>query len=312
MTRRRLLLAGVAAACSTTAWAAGAEQSVPNSSGSAPPRIDVPADACDSHHHIYDARFPVSPHWHQGFPPGATVADYRLLQRRLGTARSVVVQPSTYGVDNRCLVDALAQLGPASRGVAVVDPEVADAELRALTDARVCAVRVNFVSAQTWGTTTTDILATLAKRVGPFGWHVQILMTGEQIAAHEDAIKALPTPVVIDHLGRIPEPDGVRHPGFAAVRRLLDGGRTWVKLTEPYEDSKLGPPYADASEVARAYVRAAPERVLWGTDWPHPTQRGTKPDDALLLDLLADWAPDAATRRRILVDNPAELFGFGG
>ena len=115
---------------------------------------------------------------------------------------------------------------------------------------------------------------------------------------------------MVDHLGRIPEPDGLRHPGFAAVRRLLDRGRTWVKLTEPYEDSTLGPPYADTGEVARAYVRAAPERVLWGTDWPHPTQRGAKPDDALLLDLLAGWAPDDATRRRILVDNPAELFGF--
>ena len=118
------------------AVAAGAEQAVPNSAGSAPPRLDAPADACDCHHHIYDGRFPVSPHWHQGFPPGATVSDYRLLQRRLGTTRSVVVQPSTYGVDNRCLVDALGQLGPASRGVAVVDTEVQDSELRALTDGR--------------------------------------------------------------------------------------------------------------------------------------------------------------------------------
>jgi predicted TIM-barrel fold metal-dependent hydrolase len=238
------------------------------------------------------------------------VSDYRLLQRRLGTTRSVVVQPSTYGSDNRCLVDALGQLGPASRGVAVVEPDVEDAELRALTDAGIRAVRVNFVSPQSWGTTTPEILATLARRVSPFGWHVQILMTADQIASHEGAIKALPTAVVIDHLGRIPGAEGVRHPGFAAVRRLLDGGRTWIKVTEPYEDSKLGPPYADTSEVAKAYIQAAPQRVLWGTDWPHPTQRGTKPDDALLLDLLADWAPDEATRQRILVDNPAELFGF--
>jgi predicted TIM-barrel fold metal-dependent hydrolase len=135
-------------------------------------------------------------------------------------------------------------------------------------------------------------------------------MTGEQIAVHEGAIRALPTKVVIDHLGRIPEPGGIHHPGFTAVRRLLDGGRIWVKLTEPYEDSKLGPPYADTGEVARAYVQAAPERLLWGTDWPHPTQRDAKPNDALLLDLLGDWAPDETTRRRILVDNPVELFGF--
>jgi D-galactarolactone isomerase len=306
---RRSVLAGMLA-CSTPAWAAGVDQVVPNTTGSAPPRLDVPAEACDCHHHIYDGRFAVSPHWRQGFPPGATVADYRLLQRRLGTRRSVVVQPSTYGIDNRCLVDALGQLGAASRGVAVVDTEVGDSELRMLAGVRVRAIRVNFVSPQTWGTTTAEMLTTLAKRVNPLGWHVQLLMTGDQIVAHESVIRSLPTQVVIDHLGRIPQPNGMKHPAFAAVRRMLDGGRTWVKVTEPYEDSKLGPPYADSSEVARAYVQAAPERILWGTDWPHPTQRSTKPDDALLVDLLADWAPDERTRRRILVENPAQLFGF--
>jgi D-galactarolactone isomerase len=306
---RRGFLASVAA-YSASAWAGGVEQEVPNSAGSAPPALNAPANACDCHHHIYDGRFAVSPHWKQGFPPGATVSDYKLLQRRLGTARSVIVQPSTYGVDNRCLVDALGQLGPSSRGVAVVDTEVQDTELKMLTDAGVRAVRVNFVSPQTWGTTTPEILATLGRRVAAFGWHVQILMTGEQIVAHESGIRSLPTKVVVDHLGRIPEPGGVGHPGFAAVRRLLHTGRIWVKLTEPYEDSKLGPPYMDTSEVARAYVKAAPERLLWGTDWPHPTQRTTKPDDAQLLDLLAEWAPDENTRQRILVDNPAELFGF--
>jgi predicted TIM-barrel fold metal-dependent hydrolase len=308
ITRRGFLAS--AAAYSTIAWAGGVEQRVPNSGGSAPPNLDVPANACDCHHHIYDERFPVSPHWRQGFPPGATVSDYKLLQRRLGTSRSVVVQPSTYGVDNRCLMDALRQLGPGSRGVAVVDTEIQDAELRALSEAGVRAIRVNFVSPQTWGTTTLEIMASLGRRVARFGWHVQILMTADQIAAYESAIRSLPTKVVIDHLGRIPEPDGIRHPGFSALRRLLDTGRVWVKLTEPYEDSRVGPPYSDTTEVARAYVQAAPERLMWGTDWPHPTQRGAKPDDALLLDLLTEWAPDETKRRRILVDNPAELFGF--
>ena len=121
-------------------------------------------------------------------------------------------------------------------------------------------------------------------------------MTGDQIFTYEGVIRSLPAKVVIDHLGRIAQPDGTKHPAFAAVRRMLDEGRTWVKVTEPYEDSKLGPPYADSSEVARAYVQARPERILWGTDWPHPTQRSTKPDDALLLDLLADWAPDRTRR----------------
>src|SRR4051812_42444977 len=248
--KRRDFLAGVTAlgAGASRTVAAGAEQAVPNSTGSAAPGLNAPPDACDCHHHIYDGRFPVSPHWHQGFPPGATVSDYRLLQRRLGTTRSVVVQPSTYGVDNRCLVDALGQLGPASRGVAVVDTAGGEAELRRLTGAAVRAVRVNFVSAQTWGTTTPEILASLARRVSPFGWHVQILMTSDQIAAHESAIRALPTPVVIDHLGRIPGPDGVRHPGFAAVRRLLGTGRGWGQGSEPPAGRKTRAPYADTSE----------------------------------------------------------------
>jgi hypothetical protein len=142
---RRAFLAG-AAAYSSDAWAGGTEQQVPNSAGSAPPILDVPANACDCHHHIYDERFPVSPHWRQGFPPGATVSDYKLLQRRLGTIRSVVVQPSTYGVDNRCLVDALRQLGPASRGVAVVDTAAQNAGLQVLTDQEfVPSVSISFL-----------------------------------------------------------------------------------------------------------------------------------------------------------------------
>lgn len=311
MNRRELLIAAAAVAgYARRAQAKGRDVTVPNSSGSAPPKFVAPQNACDCHHHIYDGRFPVSPHWKQGFPEGATVADYRLLQQRLGTTRSVAVQPSTYGIDNRCLVDALGQLGANARGVAVVDPSVSDEELGSLTKAGVRAVRVNFVSPQTWGKTTPDILNTLARKISAFGWHAQILMTGEQITEHESIIRDLPCDVVIDHLGRIPEPDGMAHPGYAAVRRLLDNGRTWIKVTEPYEDSKLGAPYADTGKVAASYVKAAPERVLWGTDWPHPTQRSTKPDDALLLDLLVDWAGDNRIVERILVGNPEKLFGF--
>ncbi len=302
---------GASIICQTTAVALGVEQEVPNSSGAKPPKLVAPPNACDSHHHIYDGRFPVSPHWSQGFPAGATVADYRLLQKRLGMTRSVVVQPSTYGVDNRCLIDALQQLGHQARGVAVIDTTAEDASLSEMSAVGVCAIRVNFISAQTWGKTTTGLLETLARRVDKFGWHIQILMTGAQIAEYENVMRALPNRVVIDHLGRIPEPEGVTHPGFAAVHRLIDTGRVWVKLTEPYEDSKVGPPrYSDSGAVARAYIQASPERTLWGTDWPHPTQRDTKPDDATLLDLLSDWVPSEASQQRILVTNSAELFGF--
>jgi D-galactarolactone isomerase len=288
----------------------GTEQAVPYSSGSRPPKVAAPANACDCHHHIYDIRFPVSPHWKSGMPQDATVEAYRLLQKRIGTRRSVVVQPSTFGVDNRCLLDALAKFGPAARGVAVVDTSVSDAELQRLAGAGVRGIRVNFVSPQSWGVTSTDMLETLARRVNDLGWHVQILMLGDHIAANESVLQRLPTPLVVDHLGRIPQPAGVNHPGFATLRRLLDKGRTWVKLSEPYEDTKVGPPtYSDSSSLARAFVKAAPERMLWGSDWPHPTQKD-KPDDALLFDLLVDSTPDESTRRRILVDNPQALYGF--
>jgi D-galactarolactone isomerase len=150
----------------------------------------------------------------------------------------------------------------------------------------------------------------LAKRVHGFGWHVQLHMLADQIAAHEALLRRLPTPIVIDHLGRLPQPAGIAHPAFAVIRRLLDQGRTWIKLTGAYLNTQVGPPgYADTLPIARAYVEAAPERMVWGSDWPHPTEQH-KPDDAALLDLLADWAPDESQRQRILVDNPARLYGF--
>jgi hypothetical protein len=163
------------------------------------------------------------------------------------------------------------------------------------------------------GATTIEMLEPLSKRVDALGWHVQIHMLGDQILQTQNLLQRLPTRIVFDHLARIPQPAGVDHPAFAFVRKLIDKGRTWVKLSSAYQDSKAGPPaYADVSEVAQAYVKAAPERMVWGSDWPHPTEKtDAKPDDAILFDLLADWAPDEAVRNRILVDNPAALYRFG-
>ena len=308
MVSRRSLLAGGALALAGLRGATA--QAVPNSAGTKPPRLQAPALACDSHHHIYDARFPASPHWRGGRPDGATVADYRLLMAKLGIRRHVVVQPSTYGSDNRCLLDALVQFGQEARGIVVIDDDVELARLREMDQLGVRGVRVNFLSAQSWGETTVERLQRTAARIAPLGWHVQILMSGEQIARHEAALAALPVPVVIDHLGRIPQPAGLDHPGARALLRLLAAGNTWIKLSEPYADTLQGAPdYADTSLLARAYLEAAPHRTLWGSDWPHPTEK-IKPDDAVLFDLLASWAPDAALRERILVDNPAALFGF--
>jgi predicted TIM-barrel fold metal-dependent hydrolase len=257
--------------------------------------------------HIYDSRFPFAANAVLR-PADAHVDDYKLLQKRLRTTRNVVVQPSSYGTDNRCTLDAVEQIGPTARAVAVVDTSVSDAELKRLAKAGVRGIRFNLVQA---GATTVEMLEPLSKRVNELGWHVQIHMLGDQIVQIQDVLQRLPSPIVFDHMGRIPASASISHPAFATISKLIDKGRTWVKLSSAYQDSKVGPPsYADVMGLAQAYVKAAPERMLWGSDWPHPTVKETKPDDAVLLDLLADWAPDERTRRRILVENPEALYGF--
>ena len=154
------------------------------------------------------------------------------------------------------------------------------------------------------------MLETLAERVEKLGWHVQVLMTGDQIVAMENVLQRLPVPIVIDHLARIPQPAGAGHPAFAAVLRLLDTGKVWVKLSGAYMDTKAGPPgYDDLTKLAQEFVKAAPERMLWGSDWPHPTEV-EKPDDGVLFDLLLKWVADETTRSKILVKNPAALYDF--
>jgi D-galactarolactone isomerase len=287
---------------------AGHAEVVPWSAGTEQPKLKAPPTACDCHMHIYDHRFPVAPTATLR-PADATVDDYRLLQKRIGTTRNVVVTPSTYGTDNACTLDAMAKLGASARGVAVVDTSVTDAELKRLNDLGVRGIRFNLVQS---GATTIDMLEPLSKRVDDLGWHVQIHMLGDAIVENADLLQRLPTPIVFDHMGRIPEPAGVDHPSFALVLKLLAQGRAWVKLSGAYMQTKTGSPaFADVSKVARAYVKAAPERLVWASDWPHPTEKpDAKPDDAILFDLMADWAPDEAVRNRILVENPVALYGF--
>lgn len=280
-----------------------------HSSGSAAPHLVVPPGACDCHMHIYSDDFAPSPHWKR-VPPHAPVDAYRCLQRRLGTTRTVIVQPSTYGIDNRCTLAALKALGPSTRAVVVVDTDVTADTLHQMDRLGVRGVRVNFVTPQSWGETTKERLVATAERICALGWHLQLFALSEQIAALESTLRALPVPLVIDHLARVPQPAWQQEPGYLAVRRLIEQGNTWIKLSGAYMDTLSGPPaYADVSGLARSLVAAAPERMVWGTDWPHPTARIT-PDDAVLLDLLLAWADDDAIRRRILVDNPERLYGF--
>lgn len=285
-------------------------QPVPHSVGLDRPAPALPADACDSHMHIFDPRFAASPHWKRQ-PPRAEVAAYRLLQQRLGTSRTVVVNPSTYGTDNACTLDALAQLGEQARGVAVVAEDVTDDELDRLAAQRVCGLRVNFVTPQSWGVTTPRMLTTLARKVARLGWHIQVFVHPEQLVELEPVLAVLPVPLVIDHMARIDPAEGADAAAFAAARRLLDGGNTWMKLSGVYMRSRDGAPaYRDAFALGRALVEAAPERLVWGSDWPHTTETPGTVDDAALANVLAAWCGDEAVRRRILVDNPAKLYGF--
>ncbi|MFK0005370.1 amidohydrolase family protein [Paenarthrobacter sp. NPDC090522] len=316
LTRRTLVrgaLAGVALAAggAVSAQAAGPEQA-PFSAGSGRAAYRVPGQATDCHMHIFDPdRFPY-PLPTTTPPPKATVSEYRLLQRRTGTKRTVVVTLSNYSTDNRCTLDAIAQLGRKdARGVAVIDTSFSDAQLRELDEGGIRGIRFNLTRP---GGAGAELIRPLAERVSALGWHVQIHMTADGILENLSRISDLPTELVIDHMGRIPGATGTSHPAYAAILGLIDAGHTWVKLSGVYHESPVGPPsYSDRAAVGAAFAQAAPERLLWGSDWPHPTaSRGEvpMPDDAAMLDLLASWVPRQQDRKRILVDNPETVYGF--
>ncbi len=279
--RRRVMKTAGAMALVAAAGAVRSEQAfaqqVPWSSGTESPKLKAPANACDCHMHIYDAKYPTDPKATLK-PADALVADYKLLQKRIGASRNVVVTPSTYGTDNRVTLDAIAQIGPTARGVAVVDATVTDAELKRLNGLGIRGIRFNLVQA---GATTAEMIEPLSRRVNDLGWHIQIHMKGEQIAGIEDLLLRVPSPIVFDHLGRLAQPNALDNPGFKTISKLIDKGRTWVKLSGAYVDTKVGPPtYSDTVAVARAYIKAAPERMVWASDWPHPTEKDKPRSDA--------------------------------
>ena len=267
-----------------------------------------PTHACDTHIHIYDPDAPLAPTAVAPPPPGS-LADYRAVQARLGLGRAVVVQPSAYGTDNRVTVAAVAALGAeAARGIAVVEAITPDADLDRLTAAGIVGARFLMLPG---GAIGWDQLDRIAARVNEHGWHVQLQMDGRLLPDREAQILRWPGTVVIDHVGKFLVPVAPDRPGVRCLQRLLGTGRVWVKLSAPYEVSRSGPPdYADVGRIARALVATAPERMLWASNWPHPSAQSAPPDDAGLLALLEDWAGDAATRERILVDNPARLYRF--
>jgi len=273
------------------------------------PKVKAPPGATDCHFHIFGTleRYPLSP-GRSYDPVEAGIEAYLAMAATLGLQRMVVVQASIYGTDNACTLDAVERLGrDRACAVAVVDDSFDADALSALDRRGVRGVRFNAVSGNG---TPLEQLETLAQRIAPLGWHLQLYAHGAQLPALAERLLRLPVPVVIDHMGQVPTSGGLDSPAFQALVRLLRSGRCWVKLSG-YRIAASGPPYADVLTPARALIAAAPERCVWGTDWPHPHLEGRPmPDDGMLLDLLGEWAPEPAQQRRILVDNPAALYGF--
>lgn len=283
---------------------------VPNSAGCARPTLQVPMNACDAHLHIYDEKFPQTVDAAAALDK-ATVSEYRLLQQRLGTTRAVIVTPRSYGTDNRVTVDAIAQLGiNNARGVAVLRTDATDLTLKELDRAGVRGLRFSLYTPKN-AAASFDMIEPLARRIHSLGWHLQLHLTADQFVEHAQMLERLPCPIVIDHMGRLPQPVGLAHPAVELFERLLDKGNTWIKLSGAYLDSQVGEAnhFSDVDAVARRWVDIAAERLVWGSDWPHPTEK-IKPDDAQMLDRLSLWTEQASTLEKILVHNPARLYGF--
>jgi D-galactarolactone isomerase len=268
--------------------------------------LPIPIDACDSHFHILDTSYPTIanpsvPHFN------ASIDDYRTALGSLGTRRGIIVHPSLYGTDNRCTLAALSALGKDFRAVAVIDDSITRPMLEEWHALGVRGVRFNQIQK---GATTMDMLRATADRIADFGWHVQLHMKAQDLADHEALLLQLPVPLVLDHFGRVELPLATDHRGWLSIQRLIGRGMTWVKLSGPYHETRSGPPaYADSVEIGRRYIELAEDRMLWGSDWPHVTEK-ERPKLADLMNGLRASVDNETQFRKILVDNPASLYGF--
>ncbi len=270
----------------------------------------LPAGACDCHFHVFGDEHgqPFTPH-RSYTPPPASLQAFRKVQQTLGLSRGVIVQPSVYGADNTTTLTALKEAGSDFRGVVVIDADADPDALHEMHRLGVRGVRVNLIFKS--GVEVSDVAA-LAEKVAVLGWHLQLLIDITEFADLYETVKSLPVDVVIDHMGHMPTSTGLEHPGFMDLVRLLEEGRAWVKLSGAYRFTACNDlPYDDVTPYARALIAANPQRVLWASDWPHPCIPVPMPNDADLLEMLFDWADnDDALIKQILVDNPAQLYGF--
>jgi D-galactarolactone isomerase len=268
----------------------------------------APRHACDTHLHFYDAKYEPAP-TAQLFPPDASPDEYREVQRQLGLDRLVVVQPTTYGLDNTCQLEAMRSFGDAARGVMVVDATVSDDELARLTRLGVRGARFHMLPG---GAVPWELLDEVARRIAPFGWHIQLQLNGRELVERREQLLRLPVDIVIDHIGRFMPPVDLDDPNFAALVVLAESGRCWVKLSAPYESSVESvtdsvDDHGDLWPLIDALVSRAPDRLLWATNWPHPGQT-VRPSPIVLSAQLERWVGDPDIRRSILVDNPDTLY----
>lgn len=273
------------------------------------PRFTPPPGACDCHAHIFgpQATYPLTlPRTYT--PPEASLGTYQKMMATLGIERAVIVQPSVYGTDNRATLDAVRAAGENFRAVVVVNEDITEKELEQMHAAGARGVRINLLFRS--GIEVSDVRR-LAEKIAPFNWHLQLLIDVSEFSDIRETLGSLPIETVFDHMGHMPTSASINHPGFREMLSLIADGKSWAKISGAYRiTSENDVPYNDVAPIAREIIKANPERIVWATDWPHPYVNTQMPNDGHLLDLLDDWCPNTETRNRILVDNPAKLYGF--
>ena len=324
MLSRREVLMGAAAAAAATLVRGGTSVFASASQPSTPVNFDVPAGACDTHTHVFGdpQRFPFAPA-RAYTPEPASVAEMRALHTALHTDRVVIVHPSVYGTDNSCTLDGMKQLGSIARGIAVIDEKTPESALDEMDRAGMRGIRINLeTSGQSDPAVARQRFQEGVDRIKRRSkWHIQVYTRLSVIEGIKDQVMAAPMPVVFDHFGGAQAAPGVSQPGFDTLLDLVRKGKAYVKISAPYRSSTQPPDYADVAPLAKALIAANPQRILWGSDWPHPASPvAHRPvtditplwqvDDGRIFNQLPVWAPDAALRTTILVENPAKLYGF--
>ncbi len=268
--------------------------------------FEMPADACNAHLHIIDPAFPNDG---KAASQIGTVETYQALVNKLRLPRAVFVQAKPFALDNACLLDAIQKFGPDNaRGIAVVNNTISDQGLEQLHNGGVRGLRFSVWNPDN-AVVSFDDCAPLSERVKHLGWNMQLHMGAAQLVKWADIIRRLDCKVVIDHMGRLDPALGVKDPAYPFIQEMIDKGNTWVKLSGPYLNTKTGEPWEDATRTAVAIAEFAPERVVWGSDFPHVTEK-IKPDEVVLTEMIATWLPTKKARQLALADNPKELYGF--